>query len=100
MESLPYGEGLTSQVIRTKRSLRIGTSDESAARGAIQLGIVTQSWLGVPILAGDRAVGILGLESTQANLYTEADERLSLHWPPAWGSRSRTPASSTRRSAF
>ena len=76
MESLPYGEGLSSQVIRTKRPLRIGTSDESTARGAIQLGIVTQSWLGVPILAGDRAIGVLGLESTQANLYTEADERL------------------------
>ena len=76
MESLPYGEGLTSQVIRTRRPLRIGTSEESTARGAIQLGIVTQSWLGVPILAGERAIGVLGLESTQANLYTEADERL------------------------
>ena len=76
VEAIRYGDGLSSQIIRTKRPIRIGSSAEAAALGAITVGQESQGWLGVPILAGERAIGVIGLESFQPNVYTEADERL------------------------
>ena len=35
-----------------------------------------ESWLGVPILAGDRVTGVIILESTERDAFVEADERL------------------------
>ncbi len=71
------GPGLTSTVLRTGRSLRIGSLEEQIAAGAVQVGgSDTKSWLGVPIPAGNRMIGVVGLESLSTNAYTEADERL------------------------
>ncbi|MDQ3128940.1 MAG: GAF domain-containing protein, partial [Chloroflexota bacterium] len=73
----PLGPGLTSTVITTQRSLRIGTTEEQAAAGAVAIGgSVTQSWLGVPIVGSAGVVGVLGLENVKANAYSDADERL------------------------
>ena len=76
MDEIRFGDGLTSQIIKTRRPLRLASSRDAAALGAISSGLVTESWLGVPILAGDRAIGVIGLESEHANVFTEADERL------------------------
>ena len=76
MDHVSFGEGLSSQVIRSKRALRMGSAQEAEARGAITSGQVTQSWLGVPILAGDRAIGVIGLESLEPDVYSDGDERL------------------------
>jgi GAF domain-containing protein/DNA-binding response OmpR family regulator len=74
---LPLGPGLTSTVIRTARSLRIGTSEEQVAAGAVPIGgSNTLSWLGAPIPAGNRVIGVVGLESLRSNAYSDADERL------------------------
>jgi GAF domain-containing protein len=73
---LALGEGITSIVIRTRRPLRISSNDESVQLGAVQSGVRTESWLGVPILAGDRVLGVIALESIEPNAYDEADERL------------------------
>jgi GAF domain-containing protein/DNA-binding response OmpR family regulator len=74
---LPLGPGLTSTVIRTARSLRIGTAEEQVAAGAVQIGgSDTLSWLGAPIPAGNRVIGVVGLESLRSNAYSGADERL------------------------
>ena len=71
------GPGITSTVIRTRRPLRLSTVAEQEAAGAIQVGgSDTQSWLGVPIPAGDRVIGVVGLESIEPYAYSEADERL------------------------
>ncbi len=73
----PLGPGLTSTVITTGRPLRLGTNEESDAAGAIQVGGTdTQSWLGAPITGANRVIGVIGLESLEADAYTEADERL------------------------
>ncbi len=75
--TIPVGPGITSSVVRTKRSLRLSTIEEQLAHGAIQIGgSDTQSWLGVPILAGDRVIGVVGLESLQRYAFSESDERL------------------------
>ena len=71
------GPGLTSTVLRTGRSLRIGSIEEQMAAGALQVGgSETQSWLGAPVPAGGRVIGVIGLESLQPDAFTEADERL------------------------
>ncbi len=76
-EPMPLNEGLTSQVIRSRTSLRLGSTAESSAAGGISVGdAFTESWVGVPILSAGRVIGVIGLESPQVNAYTEADERL------------------------
>jgi signal transduction histidine kinase/DNA-binding response OmpR family regulator/putative methionine-R-sulfoxide reductase with GAF domain len=74
---MPMGEGLTSRIIRTGQSIRTSTKESLAAAGAIDIGgSVTESWLGVPITAGDRVIGVIGLESTRPHAYSESDERV------------------------
>jgi GAF domain-containing protein/DNA-binding response OmpR family regulator len=77
LEPIPLGSGVSSVVVRTKQAVRFGSSEEGQALGAIPGGAtVTQSWMGIPILVGDRAIGLVALESTQQNAFDEADERL------------------------
>jgi GAF domain-containing protein/CheY-like chemotaxis protein len=76
-DPIALGEGLTSRVIQSRSVLRFGTTTDLVADGALNVGgVQTESWLGVPIIAGDRVIGIIALESPKPNLYTESDERL------------------------
>src|SRR5204862_149892 len=52
------------------------TAAEADALGAVWAGGRTDSYLGIPILAGDRVLGVMGLAAYPPNTYTEADERL------------------------
>ncbi len=72
------GEGLTSIVIRSKRPLRLATLDESVALGGILTEEMTptESWLGVPIPAGEDVIGVVALRDPQPNVFNGADERL------------------------
>ncbi|MDH4141267.1 MAG: GAF domain-containing protein [Chloroflexota bacterium] len=74
---IQLGPGVTSAVIESGSALRLGTLEEQAAAGAVQIGgSATQSWLGAPIPAGDRVIGVVGLESLHRNAFSEGDERL------------------------
>ncbi len=73
---IPFGPGLTSEVIRSRTPLNIGSNDAIAAQGAILFGQTTQSWLGVPILAGDRVLGVIALESFDRDAFDDGDVRL------------------------
>ena len=99
-EPFTIGPGLTSEVIRTGRPLLMHDTAESAARGAIIVGeLETQSWLGVPMVAGERVRGAIILESLSRNAFDESDLKLlSPPWRPASAWPSRTRDSSTRRS--
>src|SRR5439155_23217190 len=62
---------------QTRRAVRVGTDDEANALGAIQVGgSDTESFLGVPILSGERVTGVIALERLEKNAYSEADEQL------------------------
>jgi GAF domain-containing protein len=76
VETIEIGDGLTSRVLRSGEALRLNESQEGQALGAIVLGEASESWLGVPIMAGDHALGILGLESSVPHAFSDADERL------------------------
>ena len=76
IEEHPLG-GLTAIVINERRSLRLGTGAEADALGALVFGADDyESWLGVPILAGDRVLGAVSLERAPQNAFSESDERL------------------------
>src|SRR6185503_9516585 len=72
------GKGLTSRVLEARRPLRFGSVDEQMElKPHFGKGVdVHESWLGVPILVGDRAIGVVNVSSHEAHAYTESDERL------------------------
>jgi signal transduction histidine kinase/DNA-binding response OmpR family regulator/putative methionine-R-sulfoxide reductase with GAF domain len=73
---MTLGEGLTSIVIRERRPLRLDRKEHADALGAVNFGSVTESWLGVPILAGDEIIGIIGLEDRRVAAFDAATERV------------------------
>jgi len=82
-EPIQLGEGMTSEVLRTKRPLRVGSLAEQQAHGAVvglyeegDIGTVLPSWLGVPIVSGDEAIGVVAFSGKGENAFSEADERL------------------------
>ncbi len=91
--SMPLGPGLTSKVIVTGRSLRIGSDAEQAAAGALQAGGAdTISWLGAPITGANRVIGVLGLERLEEHAFTQADERVVSTLASSMGVRARERA--------
>jgi len=63
-EEWPLGVGLTSEIIRTAQP--ICTDDyaaECARRGVAAGGKPGHAWMGVPLIAGDRAVGVINVSS-------------------------------------
>jgi GAF domain-containing protein/CheY-like chemotaxis protein len=75
-EPWPLGKGLTSEVIQKRRAVRFGSSADRLAAHGVQSASPSESLLGVPILAGERVIGVIALESPKPNLYTDGDERL------------------------
>jgi len=67
---------LTARIIDTGRAIRVGTAEEAAAIGAPFKIEGTESYLGVPIPAGDRAIGVIAIGTDQRYAYREDDERL------------------------
>ncbi len=70
--------GLTGYIIRTRQALRFQSAQEFrefCAHHQIEvLGQVSQSWMGVPMLAGDEVVGVMGIENLHLErAYTEND---------------------------
>ncbi len=67
IESFPLGEGLTSILIRTKQPLMLVNNVEKQALelGAKTVGKPAKSWLGVPLIVNEKAVGSLILQDTE-----------------------------------
>ena len=71
---LLFGEGLTLQIIESGEPLLINTLEES---GRSFVGTPSKSYLGVPIWAGDTAIGVVSVQSTREDgRYSDADTRL------------------------
>ena len=87
-EPIELGQGITSRVVAERRPYRFGTLEEQGATGGGLVGVytelpdgvsqeqLTQSWLGVPIMAGREAIGVVVLGDPRHHQYSEADERL------------------------
>jgi signal transduction histidine kinase/CheY-like chemotaxis protein/ligand-binding sensor domain-containing protein len=79
MTPMKMGEGLTSKIILTGKSLlinkEVGASTE--ALGVSRIGVPAASYLGVPIPVGDEVIGVVSVQSTEKeNRFDEKDERL------------------------
>jgi GAF domain-containing protein/CheY-like chemotaxis protein/anti-sigma regulatory factor (Ser/Thr protein kinase) len=78
-ETIPYGQGLTSQVIKTREALLLNqdVSAQTAELGVAMVGIQSNSFLGVPVLAGGDAIGVLSVQSIhEEGRFDEGDKRL------------------------
>ncbi len=76
MSPVPIGVGLTSWVIDNNRPLLLGASSDPTPVASVVQGAAPESWLGVPIPAGDRVIGVVALESQLKDRFGSADERL------------------------
>jgi len=79
LPEIAFGEGLTSQVVRTKQPLLLGSADlrNPEKLGAQQVGKAALSWLGVPLMLGDQVVGVLAIkDSSQASRFSDEDAAL------------------------
>ena len=75
--SVPLGDGPTSRVLRSQEALLLHGSAEFGEVGVRLVGAAAGSYLGVPILSGDAAIGVLSVQTTETDLrYGEADARL------------------------
>ena len=76
---LRYGEGLTSKIIETGKPLLLNSDIDQQTQqiGASIVGVQSLSYLGVPILVGGKAVGVVSVQSTaQEGIFDEDDEYL------------------------
>jgi len=77
-ERIPLGDGLNSWVIRHHRPLLLSSYKEEQSLGLASLedGLTTESWLGVPMIARDRVIGVISIQSFKKNAFTHEDEIL------------------------
>jgi GAF domain-containing protein/DNA-binding response OmpR family regulator/anti-sigma regulatory factor (Ser/Thr protein kinase) len=77
--SRPFGKGLTERIIKSKESLLINQDiqDRQAELETEKIGIQALSYLGVPIVVGQEAIGVISVQSiSQEGRFDEADGNL------------------------
>ncbi|HET8525553.1 MAG TPA: GAF domain-containing protein, partial [Actinomycetota bacterium] len=75
--SMRFGEGLTSRIVQTREPLLLNQATAFEQTGVATVGTPAKSYLGVPILAGSQAIGVISVQSIeQAGRFGEADSRL------------------------
>ena len=74
--SMQFGEGLTSKIIETAEPLLINEEVNKIVDeiGATHSGVDVQSYLGVPIMVGKQAIGVLSVQSMKAAGYFDEDD--------------------------
>ena len=74
-DRIPLGEGLNSWVVQHHQPLLLGSTAEERRFGvkAVVDTKATESWLGVPMIARDRVVGVIAIESYRKNAFTADD---------------------------
>ncbi|MCG8603988.1 GAF domain-containing protein, partial [bacterium] len=81
VEPQTFGTGLTSHVIKSREPLLITENAEQrfAELGAVDSSedeIPKKSWLGVPMIMGEKVTGVISLQDIKEHAYSEADVRL------------------------
>ena len=82
IDTLPSVEedSLTSYVLRTREPLLLQGPDiaeQIEARGIRPIGDRAKSWLGVPMIAADQVIGVIGIQDYEReNAYSQDDVRL------------------------
>ncbi|HEY5519134.1 MAG TPA: response regulator [Candidatus Limnocylindrales bacterium] len=63
-DPIAFGEGLTSHIIRTRQPLLMNQAAQFDALDAKGIGRDARSYLGVPMLLGDEAIGAISVQSS------------------------------------
>ncbi|TML77565.1 MAG: GAF domain-containing protein, partial [Actinobacteria bacterium] len=72
---IKYGENLTSQILRSREPLLLNRQEHY--EGQASVGTPSRSYLGVPILVGSKAIGVISVQSIEEEgRFGEADSRL------------------------
>ena len=74
--TIPLHTGLTGTAAGQRRVLRVNDTLEDARYIKCDVGYDTRSELVVPLLLQDRLIGVVDLESTEANAFTVEHERM------------------------
>ena len=74
-ERMPVGEGLNSWVVTHHQPLLIGSVADERRLGvkSVADSKATESWLGVPMIARDRVIGVISVESYKKNAFSPDD---------------------------
>jgi PAS domain S-box-containing protein len=80
-ESIEFGTGLTSTVIQSGQPLLLGTWAEQLRLGVLPTiadlqQAPAESWLGVPIIAGDDVIGVISVHRLEQHAFAESDVSL------------------------
>jgi PAS domain S-box-containing protein len=72
---MEFGEGITSQILRSREPLLLNRREQHQEYES--LGTPSLSYLGVPILVGSKAIGVISVQSVEEEgRFGEADARL------------------------
>ncbi|HEY2802558.1 MAG TPA: GAF domain-containing protein, partial [Actinomycetota bacterium] len=75
--AMPFGQGLTSQILRSREPLLVNQAEAFEKLGVEMVGTPALSFLGVPILVEGRAIGVISVQSIErAGRFGENDTRL------------------------
>src|SRR6202012_5695230 len=75
--SIAYGEGLTSTILDSRAPLLLNRLPQFEEHDALLVGTPVRSFLGVPILHRDAAIGVISVQSIDAEgRFGEDDSRL------------------------
>ncbi|SDB19595.1 GAF domain-containing protein [Flavobacteriaceae bacterium MAR_2010_188] len=77
--SREFGNGITEKIIRSKEPLLINQNMEKLYDDidAVRMGVEVESYLGVPIIVGNQAIGVISVQSREKkNRFNEFDLRL------------------------
>ncbi|MFO7586125.1 MAG: GAF domain-containing protein [Anaerolineales bacterium] len=75
---LPFGQGLSGKVIATGEPILTLTSEDADSQGAVTVGEkgTPNSILAVPMIQGEKIMGMISTQSYQHNAYTQNDMEL------------------------
>ena len=77
-ERLPFGKGMSSEVIRSAKSILVSSSEQAGKLETVQAGDgeATESMVAVPMMVGNKARGMLSTQSYQPGIYTAEDVQI------------------------
>ncbi len=78
-ERIPFGQGISSQVIQSGKPMLISTAGQTVGLNCIAAGATeeeTQSIVAVPMILGGSVLGMLSAQSYQAGIYSEEDVQI------------------------
>ncbi len=77
LDPFPMGQGLVSQVLRSRQPLMLvkDTAEQAVALGAVTIGEMAKSWLGVPLMVAGEAIGVMVVQDVEKENAFDLDDQ-------------------------